>query len=297
MHITGTTSPAEAQKIANEHNRPGDWSQWCGSSLRNNVVDTKVPTDWKVGEFDEQTGQWKRTPPKTSNGRRHWAANLWQRGCRQWQGVHPHRNGAAIERYPAEVDLGVLLCLDEKDGSFLWQDSNEKLPTGRVNDWPQLGVCSSALVDGNRVYYVSNRGELRCLDTEGFRDGKNDGTVTNEKELAQKKTADAEWDEQHEADVVWVFNIMQELGVSQHNMANCSVTMSGDCLFLCTSNGVDVDHLISRLRTHPVSAQLTNATAKCCGLIIHPEIMCCTAMVVAGLCCDRRSAAGHFWRR
>jgi len=41
---------------------------------------------------------------------------------------------------------------------------------------------------------------------------------------------------------VWVFDMMKELGVSQHNMADCSVTSAGDTLFVCTSNGVDEAH-------------------------------------------------------
>jgi hypothetical protein len=35
-------------------------------------------------------------------------------------------------------------------------------------------------VEGKRLYYVSNRGELVCLDTEGFLDGKNDGPFQDE---------------------------------------------------------------------------------------------------------------------
>jgi outer membrane protein assembly factor BamB len=47
----------------------------------------------------------------------------------------------------------------------------------------------------------------------------------------------------NEADVVWKFNMMEELGVSQHNMATCAPTIWGDTLFICTSNGVDETHL------------------------------------------------------
>jgi outer membrane protein assembly factor BamB len=36
---------------------------------------------------------------------------------------------------------------------------------------------------------------------------------------------------------------MKELGVSQHNMAACSVTAYGDLLFVNTSNGVDESHI------------------------------------------------------
>ena len=41
------------------------------------------------------------------------------------------------------------MCFDIKDGKFLWQHSSEKLPTGRVHDWPLQGVCSTPLVEGD----------------------------------------------------------------------------------------------------------------------------------------------------
>jgi outer membrane protein assembly factor BamB len=37
--------------------------------------------------------------------------------------------------------------------------------------------------------------------------------------------------------------MMKELGVSQHNMASCSVTAFGDLLFVNTSNGLDESHI------------------------------------------------------
>ena len=46
-----------------------------------------------------------------------------------------------------------------------------------------------------------------------------------------------------EADIVWRYDMMRELGVRQHNMANCSPTIWGDVLFVSTSNGVDETHL------------------------------------------------------
>jgi outer membrane protein assembly factor BamB len=59
-------------------------------------------------------------------------------------------NGAGyLKRYPSKVDLGVLLCFRESDGEFLWQYSAEKLPTGRVHDWPTMGIGSSPLVEGD----------------------------------------------------------------------------------------------------------------------------------------------------
>jgi hypothetical protein len=163
LRITGTMSLAEAQRIANEHGQASDWNQWGGTSLRNNVVETAVPTEWEVGEFDSETGEWKKETAKNIK----WGAALGSQtygnvvvaGGKAFIGTN---NGAGyLKRYPADVDLGVLLCLDAKDGSFLWQDSSEKLHTGRVHDWPLLGVCSSPSVEGDRVYYVTNRGELK----------------------------------------------------------------------------------------------------------------------------------------
>ncbi|MCA9068323.1 MAG: PQQ-binding-like beta-propeller repeat protein, partial [Planctomycetaceae bacterium] len=115
---------------------------------------------------------------------------------------------------------------------FLWQHSNQKLKSGRVNDWPMQGIVSSPLVDGDRLWYVTNRGEVVCLDIEGFRDQENDGPFREEEVIAD-----------NEADVVWKFDMMAKLGVQQHNMCTCSLTSAGDILFVVTSNGLDESHI------------------------------------------------------
>ena len=212
-----------------------DWNQWGGSPVRNNVSPANnIPAEWNPGEFDPATGAWK---PETSENVA-WVAPLGSQsygnpvvaGGKVFVGTN---NGKGwLERYPAEVDLGCLLAFDITDGSFLWQDSSEKLPTGRVHDWPLQGICCAPLVEGDRLWYVTSRGEVKCLDTEGFRDGENDGPFTSEKVTAE-----------NEADVVWVLNMMKQLGVSQHNMCSCSVTGAGDFLFVITGNGVDEGHI------------------------------------------------------
>ena len=212
-----------------------DWNQWGGTPQRNNISPAKnVPTEWTPGEFDAKTGMWK---PETSTNIA-WVAELGSQsygnpvvaGGKAYVGTN---NGKGwLKRYPAATDLGCLLAFDIKDGSFLWQDSSEKLPTGRVHDWPLQGICCAPLAEGDRLWYVTSRGEVKCLDTEGFRDGENDGPFTAEKVSAND-----------ESDVVWVLDMMKQLGVSQHNMCSCSVTTAGDLLFVNTSNGVDEGHL------------------------------------------------------
>src|SRR5262245_62745191 len=109
------------------------------------------------------------------------------------------------------------MAFDEKTGEFLWQMTSEKLAAGRVNDWPYQGVCSSPLVEGDRLYYVTNRGELMCLDTKGFRDDENDGPYKDEK-LTGK----------FDADIVWKYDMIEEVGSHPHNMSNSSPVVWGE---------------------------------------------------------------------
>jgi outer membrane protein assembly factor BamB len=248
---------ADAGSATSEKKPNVNWNQWGGSSARNNTpVGHDVPTEWEVGEIDFRTGEWD---PKTGKNIK-WVARLGSQTYGNpvvYNGkvfVGTNNGGGWIARYPFDYDLGALLAFDIKDGKFLWQHSNEKLPTGRVHDWPEQGICSAALVEGDRLYYVTNRGVVTCLDTEGFLDGENDGAVQNEEEAAKtrlevikksnakNKDELAVYDMNKEADVVWAFDMMKELGVSQHNMASCSLTDAGNLLFVCTSNGVDVEH-------------------------------------------------------
>jgi outer membrane protein assembly factor BamB len=129
-------------------------------------------------------------------------------------------------------DRGVVMAFRESDGEFLWQITHEKQASGRVNDWPFQGIASSPLVEGDRVYYVSNRAELMCLDTEGFRDKENDGDVKDEKLTGEK-----------DADIVWRFDMMEEVGTFPHNLANSSPVILGDLIYVMTSNGQDESHV------------------------------------------------------
>ena len=212
-----------------------DWNQWGGSPHRNNVAEAAgMPVEWEPGEFDYESGQWQADTSKNIA----WVATL---GSQSYGNpvvsngkifVGTNNGNGWIERYPAKVDLGCLIAFDVTDGTFLWQDSSEKLSSGRVHDWPLQGICCSPLVEGDRLWYVSSRGEVKCLDTEGFHDGENDGPFIEE--VAEDNS---------EADVVWVLNMMTTLGVSQHNMCSCSVTGAGNLLFVNTSNGVDEGHI------------------------------------------------------
>ncbi|MEE8524474.1 MAG: PQQ-binding-like beta-propeller repeat protein, partial [Thermoanaerobaculia bacterium] len=78
-------------------------------------------------------------------------------------------------------DKGVMMAFDVETGDFLWQMVHDKLRESKLHDWPLQGICATPAIDGDRLYYTSNRAEIACIDSQGFRDGENDGPVTDEK--------------------------------------------------------------------------------------------------------------------
>ena len=141
-------------------------------------------------------------------------------------------NNQALRNPKLTGDRGVIMAFNEVDGAFLWQSTHTKLPAGRVNDWPQQGICSTPFIEGNRLYYISNRCEVVCIDTEGFRDGENDGPFTDETDTTEI-----------DGDIIWKYDMMEELDVFPHNLATCSPVGAGDLLFVITANGVDEGHI------------------------------------------------------
>ncbi|HEX5603088.1 MAG TPA: PQQ-binding-like beta-propeller repeat protein, partial [Pyrinomonadaceae bacterium] len=148
----------------------GDWPMWGGTPDRNMVSNMKgLPTSWDVKT--KKNVKWVAQLGSQSYGNAVVAGGM----------VFVGTNNEGLRDPKITGDKGVLMAFREADGQFMWQMVHDKLATGRVNDWPYQGVASSPLVDGDRVYYISNRAELMCLDTQGFRDKENDGPVTDEK--------------------------------------------------------------------------------------------------------------------
>jgi outer membrane protein assembly factor BamB len=165
-----------------------------------------------------------------------WSANL---GSQSYGGpvvgngkVFVGTNNEGARNPKLTGDRGVLMAFDAKDGKFLWQAAHSKLAAGRVNDWPLQGICSTPAVDGDRVYYISNRAEVIAADTEGFLDKENDGAF-------QAETEKSDIDQ----DVVWKLDMIGELDVFPHNLAAGNPLIVGDVLYTVTGNGVDEGHI------------------------------------------------------
>jgi outer membrane protein assembly factor BamB len=200
----------------------GDWPMWGGSPERNMVSHMKgLPTTWDV-----KTGKNVK-----------WVAKL---GSQSYgnpvvgSGIVVVGTNNELVRDPKQPgDRGVVMAFRESDGEFLWQATHEKLSAGRVNDWPFQGVASSPLIVGDRLYYVNNRAELICADVQGFRDGnENDGPFTDEKFTSQA-----------DVDIVWKLDMIEELGVFPHNLANSSPVAYENLIYVSTSNGQDESHV------------------------------------------------------
>ena len=199
----------------------GDWPMWGGTPDRNMVSSMKgLPTEWDVKT--KKNVKWVAALGSQSYGNPVVAGGMVFVGTNNEAPRDPNQGG----------DRGVLMAFRESDGEFMWQQTHTKLESGRANDWPFQGVASSPLVEGERLYYVSNRGVLWCLDTKGFHDSENDGPITDEKFTGQR-----------DADAIWSFDMMEKVGTYPHNLANSSPVAWGDLIFVSTSNGQDESHV------------------------------------------------------
>ena len=210
----------------------GDWTQWGNSPAKNMAADaTNLPFD-----FNPDTSQnilWVATMgsqtygnPTVSDGRVFIGTNNQGRKDPRFKG-----------------DYSLLKCLDASTGETLWTLTVPKLGSGKVGDWEFLGICSSPTIVGNRVYIVTNRCEVMALDVNGLADG-NQGLQDEGQYMAYKGSTPLPpvKVEKTDADIIWRYDMRDQLAVYPHNITSSSILVIGDVLFCSTSNGVTYDH-------------------------------------------------------
>jgi len=143
-------------------------------------------------------------------------------------------------------DRGVLFCLDEADGRLLWQLVVPKRSEDPYFDWPQSGISSPATVEGDRVYIVSNRGDVLCLDARGLANG-NDGPFRDEGRHMTPQEEPALEPGPLDADILWILDLTSGAGIWSHDAAHSSILIRGEHLYLNTGTGVDNTH--KKIRT------------------------------------------------
>ena len=152
-----------------------------GGALNRNMVNLKD----KVAKYPKEKPDWEN-PDEVKKWNEEWL--LWKAdlGSRAYGGPtvaggkvfvgtnneRPRNTRDTKKGADGEVeklDKGILMCFDEKTGKFLWQAVHDKLPNLNVTDWPKEGLCSTPTVEGDRVYYVSNRCTVMCVNAAGSR--------------------------------------------------------------------------------------------------------------------------------
>ena len=199
----------------------GDGSEWnmYGGSLARNMVNAKakgLPAEWRIDPDDRLNVKWiadlgskSYGGPVVAGGKVFIGTN--NQKPREKFIVENGNKVALVSDKGKALDKGILMCFAEKDGAFQWQTVFHTLPSGQVHDWPLEGLCSTPAVEGDRIYYVSNRCEVVCSDVNGK--------------------------------IQWKLDMMGKLGVEPHNIAAGSPMIVGDRVWVVTANGVNKDHI------------------------------------------------------
>ncbi len=240
--VLGTTMLCPAADAA-------DQPQWGERYSRNMVsAETGLPES-----FDPETGRNVRwsVPMGRSYATPVVAGGRVLIGCNNEPPRDPRHRG----------DRGVLVCLDETDGRLLWQLVVPKFQGDIYLDWPGAGMCSPATVEGDRVYMVTNRAEVVCLDLHGLANG-NDGPYQDEGQHLVLPGEEPMEVGPLDADILWRFDMPSQAGMYPHDSAHSSILLHGNYLYLNTGNGVDNTHVKIRKPDAPSLIVLDKQTGQ-----------------------------------
>ncbi len=199
-----------------------DWPMWGGTPSRNMVsAATGVPDKWDVKT--KANVKWVAELGSQTYG------NATVAGGRVFVGT----NNELLRDPKQPGDRGVVMAFKQDTGEFLWQNTHEKVSAGRVNDWPFQGVASSRPGRGQPLLLREQPRRGHLPRRRGLpRRRQNDGPFKDEKFTGEK-----------DADVIWKFDMMEEVGAFPHNLSNSSPVIFGDLVYVMTSNGQDESHV------------------------------------------------------
>jgi len=139
---------------------------------------------------------------------------------------------------------GAVVCVDLASRGVKWtlpipRNMGGIKPPYYFDQW-RCGVCSGALVNGDRVYVVSNRGDVLCLDRYGQANG-NEGPFTNELSYMGIETNGVAL-EPSDGDIVWQFDFVRDLDCAPHDTCASTPLLVDGLLYVNTSNGLGAGH-------------------------------------------------------
>ncbi len=196
-----------------------DWPQWGGTASRNMVsAEKNLPETFVPGQKGTQgEGVLLDT---TRNVK--WAVRTGNFSCGT-----PAVAGGKVFIGAMVKRQGVMNCFDEATGRLLWQwitpcRSDLKADAMNFRTFPKrLGICSTPVVDGDRLYFVDQNCLVVCLSIHG--------------------KAPASGAQVGQARVIWTFDMYADKAVRcrPSDACNGSPLIDGDMLYVTTSNGVD----------------------------------------------------------
>lgn len=214
-----------------------NWPMFFGNNERNGVSpETNLPAEFVPGTMHLDT----TNAPKATNLK--WRVKLFTHAYggpvvadgRLFIGSNDGKKG------------GMVMALDEATGRALWQFDIPRFITKLTNynyDVLDLGVCSTPTIVGDRLYFVSNRDEVYCLDTAGHSLPENAGltnitwTTEGSAQKPPRFLTDA-------GGFHWVFPMLAEKYVDAwvQDASSGSPLIDGDYLYIGPCNGVDRSH-------------------------------------------------------
>ena len=247
-----------------------DWPAWGGCDPGRNMVSTEtgLPETFKPGE--KSTTGAGMEPGSTENVR--WVVRLGSYICstptvavgRVFVGT----DDASLQNDPRlkRTKGGMVWCLDEKTGQTLWRlpvpaRPKDTLPENSTYEHQNLGVCSSPAIVGNRAYLMTSACEIVCLDVKGQADG-NDGPFQDEaRYIAGARNPPVQL-EKTDGDIIWKYDLVDDLGICPHALSACSVLVDGRFLYSISANGVNKAHAFCLRPDAPSFIALDTQTGK-----------------------------------
>jgi outer membrane protein assembly factor BamB len=140
-----------------------DWPMGGRGNGRNPVSDEKGgPTEWRFETSDQRAKGVRWSVPVGSRA----IGGPVVSGGLVWVGTNNEAADPDLER----EDRGVLVCFREKDGQEVYRHMSKRIEFPQ--DWPKQGLSGSPLAEGDRLWFVTNRREVVCLDVGPLQTGK-----------------------------------------------------------------------------------------------------------------------------
>jgi outer membrane protein assembly factor BamB len=141
---------------------------------------------------------------------------IWQTNIDRIGAMSVGADTIVIGGHNSALGKGQCIGLSKETGKIIWSVTHDRLPE-RVNDMGAT-ITSTPCIDGDRVYYVSNRGELCCL---GLKNG----------------------------NAIWMLDMPRTFGVFKSDPGDAvgqapSPIVVGDIVYCITGNGVDYHRMV-----------------------------------------------------